>query len=315
MSNPASVDKLLSLLHQAKCDDHVAKWLVVEISPEMAEELLTCPAWQPPAADIQNRKMNTTTIARYAEAMRRGEWHLNYEPLIFSDKGVRLNGEHRLHAVVAAGVPLTTAVVVGAPAHTFSSMDTGRRRSTTDILTIAGVEDARRQGAVATMVSLYDKGFAFNGYSGFSANAEMLEFIERNATKLSAASAETDAYRRTTDLAKAVRPTVLATALYLSRESTIVSPEDIERIWKEFLSGHGIVANRGCFAARRYLMNAYVSRKLPPARTQLAALIKGFNAAYREEAIQTFRFKPDTDAFPHLIGRPPVGEVEAPTKA
>jgi hypothetical protein len=69
------------------------------------------------AAYLQNnamhRKIKQKKVDEYMNQMVDGKWQLNGKALIFDSNGRLLNGQHRLSAVVQAGVPLTTLVVRG----------------------------------------------------------------------------------------------------------------------------------------------------------------------------------------------------------
>jgi len=47
-----------------------------------------------------NRHLNPTTVKKYASDMREGNWQMNSMPIVFSDTGQLLDGQHRLAACV-----------------------------------------------------------------------------------------------------------------------------------------------------------------------------------------------------------------------
>lgn len=106
---------------------------VTLITPEIAKSWL--------ALNKHNRPLNATTVKTYAGAMRRGEWVLNGEPIIFSTEGRLLSGQHRLHACIASGASFHSLVVRGIKPTAFSTMDQTRRRTAADVLAIQGVHN------------------------------------------------------------------------------------------------------------------------------------------------------------------------------
>lgn len=60
----------------------------------------------------QRRTVNRK-VRRYAEDMQNGNWHINAEPVVFSDTGEIESGVHRVLASIRAGVPFTTHVTDG----------------------------------------------------------------------------------------------------------------------------------------------------------------------------------------------------------
>lgn len=93
----------------------------VEINPREAEALRN--TFQ------DNRRTYNDNIRKYAKQMKDGKWRLNGEPIIVDDQGCCVNGYHRLSACIEAGVPFRTLLVTGVPHETWTTVDTGKVRS------------------------------------------------------------------------------------------------------------------------------------------------------------------------------------------
>jgi hypothetical protein len=106
------------------------------LTPEQAQQVLE-------HHNPRNRRIDKRRVQAYAEAMRRGEWKLTGQGIIFDLGGNLLNGQHRLMACVEANVPLVTLVVRGASPDTLDAIDTGKARSLADNLTIQGERNAK----------------------------------------------------------------------------------------------------------------------------------------------------------------------------
>jgi hypothetical protein len=113
------------------------------ITPVMAEELLRR---NPPGA---NRKASLATIQYYAMQMKSGAWPKTGQPLIFSENGMLIDGQHRLWGCLFSGVPFTTYVVTGVPEYPelFAYIDNCRPRSPAAALQTAGFN------GVSTLIS------------------------------------------------------------------------------------------------------------------------------------------------------------------
>lgn len=85
-----------------------------------------------------NRPINQTMVHVHATAMLDGEWHLNGEPIIISETGRLLDGQHRLTAIIESDVEVQLVVVKGVAEAAFSTIDTGKVRSLGDVLAIEG---------------------------------------------------------------------------------------------------------------------------------------------------------------------------------
>lgn len=81
----------------------VVKTEVVLVTPEMAVKLLN--------GNEDNRKLRPSVVREYAIYMQSGQWRENGETIAITKKGTLLNGQHRLHAVIASGVSVKMVFV------------------------------------------------------------------------------------------------------------------------------------------------------------------------------------------------------------
>jgi hypothetical protein len=117
---------------------------LVNVTPDIAEMYL--------ANNGHNRPLNRNRVSSLSAAMQSGEWKLNGETIILSETGKLLDGQHRLKAVVHYGKPVDLLVARGAPDDSFITIDTGKTRSTGDILHMTGVNDGGISAAVAKLL-------------------------------------------------------------------------------------------------------------------------------------------------------------------
>lgn len=74
------------------------------ITPEIAKEMLE--------RNTENfRKISWKRVDLYAADMKAGRWKSNAEAIAFGKNGKLQNGQHRLHAVIKANVPITMYVI------------------------------------------------------------------------------------------------------------------------------------------------------------------------------------------------------------
>lgn len=76
---------------------------VTTVTPEMAN------AWLQAAAP--NRNISEKAVNKYARDMKNGKWYATNNGIAFNKQGQLIDGEHRLRAVVRAGVAIETVVV------------------------------------------------------------------------------------------------------------------------------------------------------------------------------------------------------------
>jgi hypothetical protein len=141
----------------------------VRVTPKMAAEWVD-------KYNANNRPLSHGRVMAYAADMKAGDWKLNGEPLIFG-KTRMIDGQHRLYACVEADVPFDSLVVEGVSDDVFDTVDTGKQRSGSDVLSIAGLgTNATTVAAAATLCVQYLRG-------GMTANRkvtrpELREFVE-----------------------------------------------------------------------------------------------------------------------------------------
>lgn len=128
----------------------------VFITPEVARKMLE--------SNTANRPLSKSVVSALAGAMKRGEWKENGDTIRVGEKGVLLDGQHRLSAIVLSGISQKYIVVSDLEPETFKTIDQGRKRSASDMLAIGG---AKHYTALANSARLHHKylvcGNPFNG--------------------------------------------------------------------------------------------------------------------------------------------------------
>ena len=97
---------------------------VTIVTPDMAKQWLQC--------NTTNRRYRPEWAAQLRGAIERGEWITTHQGIALDEVGNLLDGQHRLGAIVAAGVPVKIMVTCGLPKAAFTVMDRGRNRSLRD---------------------------------------------------------------------------------------------------------------------------------------------------------------------------------------
>lgn len=132
--NPTKSESLRSLIQKAESTTGTASLesFDITVTPELAEKFLGFHF-------DNNRKPSNYTISKYAKKIQEGLWHTS-APIIFSDKDTLIDGQHRLKAVVKAGIAVPFSVITGIPEAAAQNIDRGRRRTITDVAHVAGLD-------------------------------------------------------------------------------------------------------------------------------------------------------------------------------
>lgn len=116
----------------------------VEITPSDASFFLT--------KNRNNRHVSEKVVDQYADMMKKGDWKLNGEAILFDTADRCIQGQHRLKACVKSGVSFETFVICGLPEESFDSLDRGMKRSLAHVLSIRKIKNYTH---VASALAIY----------------------------------------------------------------------------------------------------------------------------------------------------------------
>lgn len=168
--------------------------------PTMTRETLTVEdARRMLGHNTHNRNPRGRSVHRYARDMRAGRWAFTGDPIRFDTRGVLLDGQCRLLALVEAGetdphVSLDTLVVRGLPPAVQAHVDLGARRSLADRLRLRGEHDC---GLLASTVMLDASWERTGGYAiGAATHMEALAWLDAHHDDLTEAARRGRAFTR-----------------------------------------------------------------------------------------------------------------------
>ncbi len=123
---------------------------VINITPELANSLLQ--------RNEMNRNLKVHQVAAYAAQMRQGNFKsMNGQTISIAGSlttGKLIDGQHRLNAIIDAGVTLPFLVVTGLSNDVIPTIDTGAKRTVGDLFDMNGVTHGRNLSAC---ISTYAK--------------------------------------------------------------------------------------------------------------------------------------------------------------
>lgn len=146
------------------------------ITPEMAKKFLL--------KNIKNRRLSEATVVFYLSQMKAGQWQPTGDTIKFDIAGDLRDGQHRMEALVRYGKPLDMFVARGLEKSAFTVIDTGKSRSTGDVVSTMGLKNATTIAATVKMILMFRTGrYHDQGKSrlvkGVS-NTDVINFIRRH---------------------------------------------------------------------------------------------------------------------------------------
>jgi hypothetical protein len=142
------------------------------VTPEVAKTLL-----EYNQAGQSNRKLSRATVDLLARSILDGTWENTGEAVIVSDAELLNDGQHRLEAVIAAGMPARMDLRFGVPRHAFAATNSGAKRTAAHALTLLGATNAVQVSTAARMVLAYDAGLPAAARQRIP-NAEIVRAVE-----------------------------------------------------------------------------------------------------------------------------------------
>jgi hypothetical protein len=248
------------------------------ITPGKAEEWL--------GHNTHNRPLHNSLVAKYADEMKRKQWILNGEAIIFDYNGTLLDGQHRLWACIEANTSFQTVVTRGVSPEAFVTIDTGSKRSSGDVLAIAGVSKdiAKSLGAAAVVCISYQRGIlkshgaALKSKSSVS-RTDILAYVNRHP-------------KLADWLIRAKQPTARWKSAYCSLIASVMFlgsakyPEQAEEFMHGWLTGENLGSKSPVLA----LINRLATEKNLGKVIRLGLITHAWNSFVEKKPLQILKF-------------------------
>lgn len=226
------------------------------ITPQIAKKLLE--------NNSGNRPINAVHVEELVKEIKAGRWKVNGDMIRLSVSGRILDGQHRLTAIIKAGMTMQTWVGEGLDDDIFDTIDVGKRRSGGDTLGCLGEKNAYRLSAALILVDKYMTGRVERGAT--YSNGEMQELLEKYP--------EVRESIQSLKGRKLILPAILDSCHYLfSRKDHAAANLFLERV----LRGSGLAEGDPEYVLREKLVaNSLAKAKLSKAHV-FALCIKAWN--------------------------------------
>ncbi|SHF99959.1 hypothetical protein [Streptoalloteichus hindustanus] len=252
------------------------------ITPELASQWLLL--------NVHNRPLSKTFVQQLAQQITRGEWQLTHQGIAFDEDGHLSDGQHRLEAIVKAGIPVRSVVTRNVPRSAFVVMDTGRKRGARDALALVGEEHPTFLAPALRGLHLYlaSPETAWSGQSSVVSNELLLSLLREHP-------GIREAVRQGIPMNKAFRITVTAAAVgwYISSRER---PEIDQQPWFDGLvTGAGLRIGDPRLTLRNTLLNMAAGkahRRREDSREHLLYYLKSWNAWVEGREMKLLRRSP-----------------------
>lgn len=133
-----------------------------------------------------NRKIVRSNVEFIKNEINNDRFMMNGQPIIFDDKGFLLDGQHRLVAISETDKEVDILVIRGISSDSFKTIDTGRVRKSSDVLSIEGVSYSTTiASATNRILKKFDQTRAISKTGAVkNSNSEILKFYKDNKEEL-----------------------------------------------------------------------------------------------------------------------------------
>lgn len=245
----------------------------IDMTPALAAKLLE--------QNTLNRLLSPARVNTLADAIDRGGWLIDANPVKIGDDGTVIDGQHRLHAIVKAGKKVRCLIARDVPSTARMSVDTGRPRSFADYLRLNGVTSATDVAAITRFLYWYRNGMDRKEIIDL---ARLWEFYQKEEDAITEATARS---KTTYHYVRSIQRSVMGTAWAVFSD---IDREDAETFWSQLrgdvpaCSG----ANALCtFGSTRQLAAGHFEQ-----RYGLAIVIKSWNAFRRGAEVSMLSWRP-----------------------
>jgi hypothetical protein len=270
------------------------------IGPAQAEKYLE--------KNTRNRKLSSLVVSKYADLMRKGEWHFDGSPVRFDTDGNVIDGQHRLWAVIESDTTQRFLVIDGLGKDTFATIDTGKSRSFGDILSIdhPNLSSINQVAAATQMIYRWEQGLrgkalapSGRGMSGSVPYRLLMEFFDANKERI------IEVTKLGQNMNKATRGMTASVYALLAWVFDDISKEDSEFFFDRLRDGIGLHDGHAVLALRnslqRFVNQSGDTRKTLPHDTAIAFGIKAWNYFRAGDEVKLITYRPggaNPEAFP-----------------
>lgn len=263
------------------------------VTPKMAKKYLE--------NNSINRRLKPNIVTKYANEIAGGRWKKDTaETIKISTKGVLLDGQHRLMAIVEADKAIEMLVATNVPEENFKVIDTGVTRNAADSFKIDGIQNYSLMPAIINMWHILRSGGRGDSYKAYqvpSITTSLELYYERPNFWQDVAHKTTSWY---ISFNRIINPRMVGGIYVFLHEK---NAEDAEAFMEQLTTGINVKNT-----TISYLRNKLINDKLSPRRLgknfKIALIIKTWNYFRKKDApdsARNLKYDPAKESFPFPV--------------
>lgn len=242
--------------------------------------------------NINNRPLSRQWVEELSEIIKAGEFKLNGDAIRFNSNGDLIDGQHRLHACILAGMPIETYVVRGLEHAAFDTIDQGKKRSSGDILARQGEKNCRMLAAAVKAVYEIENNYVVTHKRAF--RPSLLHATLASCDDIRQVVSDCLHAMKVNKVRSLINPGTACALMYLTRKS---NRQLADSFWARVFGGEGLTKSMPEYLLRQRLTENTLSIARLPRDTVVALVIKAWNAVKTGQSIKCLKWS-STEEFP-----------------
>lgn len=260
---------------------------VEDIDPVAAKELLV--------GNTHNRGLRWRVVDTYAEDMRAGAWQENGESIKIAADGTVIDGQHRLHAIVDSCTKQRVLVIRNLPMETQNVVDTGAKRTFSDVLKLRGETNYTTVASITRRVDLWQRGMRTTKGNFVASNTQLLATLDAHPDIRLSAEVATSVRSHVPIAASVLGITHWLFSHLPTRDSEDLAQlgDDVNVFFDRLSDGADLSANHPVYVLRRTATDSANSARSQVNESVMTAyVIKAWNAYRAGRTIGLLRYRP-----------------------
>jgi hypothetical protein len=261
------------------------------ITPSRAKELLE--------GNINNRRVKTEVVIRYANDILAGRWKQDTAEFIkISNSGIVLDGQHRLYAIIKANTHVFMDICYGVEESVSDVLDTGCVRNATDVFKLNGIANDSSIPSIMQTYYLINNGHFTSGQKNMRlTNAQLLEkYYENDKLWQDVCKKSHNWYL---SFAKILAKSFIGGFYSVFKE---IDPDLAEKFMDELCSGIN-VSNGTMLLLRNTFMKDKMSHKKINNTLKTIFMIKAWNCFVKGTVLKKLSFDSERENYPKILGK------------
>ena len=274
--------------YEQMVDGNLIRCGIIFVNPELAGLLLK--------HHNKNRKLTKANLS-FIDNQMRNEWVFDGEPLRFDTNLDLIDGRHRLTVLskMEGQVSYPFLVVMGLKPESFKVMDTGKKRSGGDTLSVEGYDESFTTAAAIRLVHAVENGNLTEprvASKGGLSNTQISEQVSKHPDLIPAVKDAKEWNKKNKGNARLMSHPTAAAFLYLFRQKDV---QEANVFMKMVLKGVDLKENSPAYALRHKLHNATrtTAGTYIPFRLRNAYTIHAWNKYRNNETVSHLKLPSD----------------------